>query len=92
MNILLLPLWLLLAATPAKASCECACVDGIMRPVCTQSTDVEPICHPRVCAVVPPSIAPIQVDPVPPPNSEECEQHQVYDELSEEYVWRTLCE
>lgn len=94
MTLFLFPFWVLfsLTSSAAQASCECACVDGIIRPVCSSSTDVEPVCHPRVCSVVPPAVEPVQVDPVPPPNTEECQYYQVYSDELKAYEWRSICE
>lgn len=93
MTLLFLPVWLAFALfSPAEAQCGCYCVDGVVQAVCTNTTDVEPVCHPRVCPVQSPSIAPIQVPEVPQPNASYCRQHYVYDELTAQYEWRQLCE
>ncbi|MDF2599272.1 hypothetical protein [Methylobacterium brachiatum] len=44
MRSILLLCSLLLIPTQAWAACRCACVRGVMRPICQQTDMVEPIC------------------------------------------------
>jgi hypothetical protein len=75
----------------ALANCECKCIDGEVRAVCSSSIDVKPICSPRICPIVPPSVRPIQSPTVPPIGTEVCEKKQVYNEYTRQYEWKTIC-
>jgi hypothetical protein len=38
------------------ADCVCRCVDGEMQALCNSSIEIAPICPPRVCPIMSPSI------------------------------------
>jgi hypothetical protein len=78
-------------ATAAVADCECKCVDGQVKAVCSSSIDLEPICGPRVCPITPPSVTPIQRPVVPPIGTDTCQQRQVYNEYTHQYEWKEIC-
>ncbi|MBM3512044.1 MAG: hypothetical protein FJX61_18190, partial [Alphaproteobacteria bacterium] len=61
----------------AEAACQCTCVNGRPRALCTSALDIPPICGPEICPIVPPSIAPINPPRVPPIGTQNCRQAQV---------------
>ena len=75
----------------ATAACVCRCVDGEMRPLCSNSIEIPPICPPTVCSITPPSIAPIQAPRVPPIGTTNCRQAQVLNPRTGQYEWREVC-
>ncbi len=77
MRLLLAVAFALLLTAEAHASCICRCVDGEMQPLCDSSIDLPPICPLTACAVVPPSVKPIQPLGIPPPGTSQCSQRQV---------------
>jgi len=86
----LLPL--LLAATTADASCRCACVNGQSVPLCTESLDIPPSCGAQLCSIPPPSIPPVEPLSIPPVGTHECHEQQVYNERTQTYEWKEICE
>jgi hypothetical protein len=76
----------------AHASCVCRCVDGEVQPLCSSSTDLPPICAATICAVVPPSIAPIQPPVIPPLGTSDCSPRQVQNPATNRYEWRSICD
>jgi hypothetical protein len=87
----LITLALLAAAGGANAACVCRCVNGEVRPLCTGSLDIPPICAPTICPIVPPSITPIQTPQIPPIGTSSCRQVQVLDPYTGQYRWQTVC-
>ena len=81
----------LLFASKAMATCECVCINGEMRAVCSSTLDIEPICPLTLCPRTPPSISPIQMPRIPPIGTSKCKQMQVYNELINDYEWREIC-
>jgi hypothetical protein len=75
----------------AEADCYCACVNGIARPLCSNSLDIPPLCGAQLCPLPPPSIAPIPTPQVPPIGTSRCVPQQVYDYAIRRYVWREVC-
>jgi len=75
----------------ANASCQCVCMNGEVRAVCSSTLDIEPVCPPRVCPITPPSIEPIQRPRVPPVGTSNCVQKQIYNEHTRLYEWREVC-
>jgi len=75
----------------AYADCQCVCLDGEVRALCTSSLDIEPICAPRICPITPPSIAPIEPPRIPPIGTTNCVQKQVYNEYTHQYEWQEVC-
>lgn len=88
----LIALGLLTLATAASANCACRCVNGEVRPICTNSLDIPPICAPTICPIVPPAITPIQTPQIPPIGTSACRQVQVLDPYTGQYRWRTICQ
>ncbi len=82
----------LLFATQAVAACRCMCIDGEVRPICSSSIDLPPICAPRICPIKPPSVEPINPPRVPPIGTKKCTMKQVYNEYTQRYEWKQLCE
>jgi len=75
----------------ASASCQCVCMNGEVRAICTNALDIEPICSPRICPITEPSISPIQSPRIPPIGTSQCVQRQVYNEIRNKYEWREVC-
>ena len=78
-------------ASNANAACQCVCMNGEVRAVCSSTLDIEPICPPRVCPITPPSVEPIQRPRVPPVGTSNCVQRQIYNEYTRRYEWREVC-
>jgi hypothetical protein len=83
---------LLAASSSTFAACVCRCVNGEVRPICSSSLDIEPICAPQVCPVVPPSVEPIRAPRVSPIGTTSCRQAQVYSPKTARYEWREVCQ
>jgi hypothetical protein len=62
-----------------------------VRAICERTTDLPPICPPRVCPIVPPAVEPIQTPRLPPVGTQSCRQVQVLNESTRRYEWRTVC-
>jgi hypothetical protein len=84
-------LGVLAIASIANAACQCVCMNGEVRAVCSSTLDVEPICSPRVCPITTPSVEPIQRPRVPPIGTSKCVQRQIYNEYTHRYEWREVC-
>lgn len=82
---------ILLVSNIANATCVCSCVNGQNIPICSNSIDVRPVCPPKICPIVPPSVAPINTPRVPPVGTNQCTQHQVYNNYTGRYEWKQLC-
>jgi len=92
MRLLLAAAFVLSLTAESEASCVCRCVDGQMQPLCESSIDVPPICPVMVCALVPPSVRPIQSPVVPPVGTSQCSQRQVLNPSTRQYEWRSVCD
>jgi len=91
-GVFLVAIGLLVAGMGSShGACQCACVDGQVRPICENAIDLKPICAPQVCQLVPPSVRPIQAPIVPPIGTKSCQPQQVFNSASRTYEWRTLC-
>ena len=75
----------------ASADCVCRCVNGQVQALCRSSLDIQPICAPQVCQVVPPSIEPIATPRVPPIGTSSCRQVQVQNPVTRQYEWKEVC-
>lgn len=91
MRQILFAVSLLMGIYDAGAACVCRCVNGEVRALCSSSIDIEPICAPQVCSIVPPSIAPIQQPRIPPIGTQSCRQAQVLNPNTGRYEWREIC-
>jgi len=78
-------------ATYANASCQCVCMNGQVRAICSSTLDIQPICSPRICPMTTPSIEPIQTPRMPPVGTSKCVQKQIYNEYTHRYEWKTVC-
>lgn len=76
----------LLGSREAGAACRCACVNGEVVPLCSNSLEIPPICPPRVCPIVPPAIAPIQPPRIPPLGTNACRMKQVLNSWTGRYL------
>jgi hypothetical protein len=79
------------ASAPARAACACICVDGLNRPLCSEVTDVEPVCPPRVCPDAPRSTPQPAPQQLPPTGTQSCTMEYVYNRYAQRYEWRQLC-
>ena len=75
----------------ASASCRCACVNGSVQALCSSSIDVQPVCMPMVCPVLPPSVQPVQTPMVPPVGATSCSPQQVLNPFTGAHEWKTIC-
>jgi len=75
----------------ANAGCVCRCVNGEVRPLCSSSMDLPPICSPSICPITPPSIAPITAPSLPPLGTTNCTQQQVLNPRTNQYEWKKVC-
>jgi len=73
------------------AECQCVCIEGEVQAVCSSSSDIEPICPPRICPITPPSVEPVQKPSVPPIGTKTCVQKQIYNEETRKYEWKEVC-
>ena len=91
LSILALLVCATLATYKADAACNCVCINGEVRAVCSSTLDIEPICSSRVCPIVSPSVEPIQRPRVPPVGTTNCVQKQIYNERTRRYEWKEVC-
>lgn len=82
----------ILASAPGRAACTCICVDGQNRPLCSEVTDIEPICPPRLCPSAPRSTRPLDPQLLPPDGTRSCSMEYVYNPYAQRYEWRQLCQ
>lgn len=80
------------AVAQKTSSCRCACVNGEVKALCSSSIDVPPVCAPRVCAIVMPSVKPVEPPRVPPVGTSKCTLKQVYNERTKKYEWKSVCQ
>jgi hypothetical protein len=90
-RLLLAAVLTLLLTAESQTACLCRCVDGEMQPLCESSIDVPPVCPVTVCAIVPPSVRPIQPLGIPPLGTSQCSQRQVLNPITRQYEWRSVC-
>lgn len=76
----------------AYADCECQCVNGQVRALCSSPLDIRPICSPAICPFVPPSIQPIATPMIPPIGTRSCRPAQVLNPFTGQYEWKTVCQ
>lgn len=82
----------ILASNPGRAACACICVDGQNRPLCSEVTDIEPICPPKLCPDLPGSTRPLDTQRLPPSGTRDCSMEYVYNAYAQRYEWRQLCQ
>ena len=74
-----------------RADCACVCVDGLNRPLCSDSREAPPVCPPRVCPDMPRTSRPLDAPALPPQGVEACSMQYVYNKYTRRYEWRRLC-
>jgi hypothetical protein len=79
-------------SVPVRAACTCICVDGLNRPLCSEVTDVEPVCPPRLCPDAPRATPPLDLQRLPPTGTRSCAMEYVYNPYARRYEWRQLCQ
>jgi hypothetical protein len=92
MRLLLAAAFVLSLTAGSRASCVCRCIDGEMQPLCESSIDVPPVCPVTICALVPPSVTPMQPPVVPPVGTSQYSQRQVLNPTTRRYEWRSVCD
>lgn len=75
----------------AQTGCECKCVAGEVKALCSSAIDLRPVCAPRVCPIVPPALQPLPTQRLPPLGTRGCTQKQVYNERTFQYEWQEVC-
>ena len=73
------------------SACSCECVNGQVQAICSSSIDLEPICAPRICPLVTPSIKPLDPITLPPLGTSQCTNMQVYNMYTYQYEWKEVC-
>lgn len=83
----------LLALLPlaAGATCTCECVNGRVQVLCDRSTDLAPICSPRICPIPTPSVRPLEPLTLPPLGTTRCKREKVWNDAKQAYEWQTIC-
>jgi hypothetical protein len=76
----------------AYAKCVCRCVNGEMKPLCTSSLEIPPICPPTICPLTPPKIEPLPSLELPPLGTESCRWKQVLNPYTNRYEWKRVCQ
>ena len=73
------------------AACTCECVNGQVEAICSNSMDLRPLCGPRLCPLVNPSIKPLDSLTLPPLGTSNCTNMQVYNSYTYQYEWEEMC-
>lgn len=76
----------------ADAECECRCMGGQNRPLCTSTMEIPPICAPTVCPIQPPALQPLMAPSLPPLGTVSCSMRQVYNPAARQYQWESICQ
>lgn len=79
-----------LSTATGRADCSCICIDGLNRPLCSQVTDIEPVCPPKVCADAP-ATKPLEPYRLPPFDEQSCSMKYLYNKYAGRYEWRQVC-
>jgi hypothetical protein len=82
----------LFVSPKANADCVCRCVNGEVRAICQSSIDLQPICAPAVCPIVPSRVEPITPPTVPPIGTSGCRNVQVLNPDTGQYEWHRVCQ
>ena len=80
-----------LAANAAFAACQCTCMNGQPKAICQSSLDVAPVCPPRICAIPPPSVRPLDAPRTAPVGARQCRMEQVLNRANSRYEWQQVC-
>ena len=91
MKILLFSIIFFTLSFKIYAGCYCACMNGVNQPICSSTLDLPPICPPKVCAIAPPAIKPLDSLRIPPIGTKRCTNEQVYNEYTRRYEWKEIC-
>ncbi|CAE6946175.1 hypothetical protein R69608_05533 [Paraburkholderia nemoris] len=76
----------------AHAECECRCMGGQNRPICSSTMELPPLCAPTVCPLEPPSIQPLMAPQLPPLGTTNCQPRQVWNQYAQQYQWQRICQ
>lgn len=80
------------SSTAAFSMCQCECVNGVNRPMCTSAMDMAPMCPPMQCPMMAPSLAPLNPPTLPPIGTRSCRQMQIYNQYTRQYEWQQVCQ
>lgn len=80
-----------LGSREVNSACHCACVNGEVVPLCSNSLEIPPNCASRICPIVPPAIEPIQRPRIPPLGTNQCTMKQVLNPFTGRYEWKQIC-
>ncbi len=75
-----------LASSAASADCSCKCQDGQNRPVCSQQTDIPPMCPTQMCPTGGPGFKSEQ----PIQTNKTCRREMIANSAGN-YVPQTMC-
>jgi len=78
-------------AMNAISACRCACVNGEMQSLCSNSLDIPALCN-GICPLAPASVQPLPSLRIPPIGTEQCTQKQVLNQSTGRYEWRSVCQ
>ncbi len=82
----------LLLPGAADAVCNCRCVDGKAKAVCSSSTEIPPLCNNTICPLSPPQKTPLDARQPAPTVTPGCQTKQVYDPKAGTYAWEQVCQ
>ena len=86
--------WLMSFVAPVSAGCQCACIDGESRAVCSGNFDIKPSCTLRNCPLDTPKTldeASMQTPKMPVPRISHCVKRQIYNDQIRAYEWKDIC-
>lgn len=89
---LLLLLLLGIQTGGAHAECECRCMGGQNRPICSSAMELPPLCGPAICPIESPSIQPLMSPQLPPLGTTNCQMRQVWNPYARQYQWQRICQ
>lgn len=81
-----------LVALTVRAECECRCIGGQNRPICSSTMEMPPICPPTICPIEPPAVQPLMAPQLPPLGTSSCQTRQVWNPYARQYQWQRICQ
>lgn len=76
----------------AGAACVCRCLGGKAQAVCSNSTDIPPLCSSTVCPMSPPRVSPMDAAKPKPMVKPGCKIRQVYNPDTGRHEWGQICQ
>jgi hypothetical protein len=74
-----------------SAECNCACISGSVKAICSDLKEKEPVCTQRVCPIRTPPVTPPPTTRVPPKGVSKCVPMQIYNEETHKFEWKQIC-